>query len=109
QLRATEGWAALQHHNVLRTYFTVYPPDSNQEMTEEVDPRLHAECLQGAYFSILPGDETVWTKHVPEWHMGNVYALECAPIQFISLLMSPCRDKVTRYQVLLCPSYEVKI
>ncbi|KAG2149291.1 hypothetical protein DEU56DRAFT_869477 [Suillus clintonianus] len=108
QLRATEGWAALQHHNVLRTHLTVYPPDSKQEMTE-ADPRLHVECLQGAYFSILPGDETTWTTHVPEWHMGNVYALERAPVQFVSLPMSPSRAKATRYQVVLCGPYEIRL
>lgn len=107
QLRATEGWAALQHHNVLRTYFTLHPPDSNQEGTQEIDPRLCIECLQGAYFTILPGDETAWTTHQPEWHMGNVYALERAPVQFVSLPMSPCRDKATRYQVVLGAPYEV--
>jgi hypothetical protein len=106
QLRATEGWAALQHHNVLRTYLTVYPPDSKQGRTE-ADPRLRVECLQGAYLSILPGDETTWTTHVLEWHMGNVYALERAPIQFVSLPVSPYRDKATRYQVVLCVPYEV--
>lgn len=108
QLRATEGWAALQHHNVLRTYLTVYPPDSKQGRTE-ADPRLRVECLQGAYFSILPGDETTWTTHVLEWHMGNVYALERAPIQFVSLPVSPYRDKATRYQVVLCVPYEIRL
>lgn len=108
QLRATEGWAALQHHNVLRTYLTVYPPDFKQERTE-VDPRLRVECLQGAYFSILPGDETAWATHVSEWHMGNVYALERAPVQFVSLPMSPCRAKATRYQVVLCGPYEIRL
>ncbi|KAG1819476.1 uncharacterized protein BJ212DRAFT_1445932 [Suillus subaureus] len=108
QLRATEGWAALQHHNVLRTYLTVYPPDSKQERTE-ADPRLRVECLQGAYFSILPGDETTWTTHVSEWHMGNVYALERAPVQFVSFPTSPCRAKATRYQVVLCGSYEIRL
>ncbi|KAG1879397.1 hypothetical protein C8R48DRAFT_752447 [Suillus tomentosus] len=108
QLRATEGWAALQHHNVLRTYFTVYPPDSKQG-SAEADPRLRVECLQGAYFSILPDDETTWATHVSEWHMGNVYALERAPVQFVSLPTSPCRDKTTRYQVVLGGSYEIRL
>lgn len=108
QLRATEGWAALQHHNVLRTYLTIYPPDSKQERTV-ADPRLCVECLQGAYFSILPGDETTWTTHVPEWYMGNVYALERAPVQFVSLPMSPCRAEATRYQVVLCAPYEIRL
>ncbi|KAG1842649.1 hypothetical protein DFJ58DRAFT_731968 [Suillus subalutaceus] len=108
QLRATEGWAALQHHNVLRTYLTVYPPDSKQERIE-ADPRLRVECLQGAYFSFLPGDETTWTTHVSEWHMGNVYALERAPVQFVSLPTSPCRAKATRYQVVLCGPYEIRL
>ncbi|KAG1749124.1 uncharacterized protein EDB91DRAFT_1235611 [Suillus paluster] len=96
QLRATEGWAALQHHNVLRTYLTA-------------DPRLRVECLQGAYFTVLPGDETAWTAHLPEWHMGNVYALERAPLQFVSLPMSPYQDKATRYQVVLCSPYEIRL
>jgi hypothetical protein len=39
--------------------------------------------------------------------MGNVYALERAPVQFVSLPMSPCRDKATRYQVVLGAPYEV--
>jgi hypothetical protein len=83
QLRATEGWAALQHHNVLRTYFTLYLLD--EEGTQEVDPLLRVECLQSAYFAILPGDETAWTTHIPEWHMVNVYALKNAPVQFETL------------------------
>lgn len=108
QLRATEGWAALQHHNVLRTYLTVYPPDSTQERIE-ADPRLRVECLQGAYFCILPGDETTWITHISEWHMGNVYALERAPVQFVSFPTSPCRVKATRYQVVLCGPYEIRL
>ncbi|KAJ8596145.1 hypothetical protein M405DRAFT_871487, partial [Rhizopogon salebrosus TDB-379] len=107
QLRATEGWAALQHHSVLRTYFTLHPPD--EESTQGFDPRLRVECLQGAYFAILPGDDTAWTTHTPEWHMGNVYALENAPVQFVSLPISPCRDKATRFQVVLGGPYEIRL
>jgi len=107
QLRATEGWAALQHQNVLRTYITLYPPTSIQEGVQELDPRLRIGCMQGAYFVILPGDETAWTTHVPEWHMGNVYAIERAPVQLVSLPTSPSRDRATKYQIVLGAPYEV--
>ncbi|KAF7295253.1 hypothetical protein MIND_01064200 [Mycena indigotica] len=50
ELRATEGWSALQHHAVLHTTLTAYPPIG---VTNTAPPRLILQLIQGAYVTIL--------------------------------------------------------
>jgi len=107
QIRATEGWAGLQHVNVLRGWLSVYSPsDLGGDASE---PLLRTELLQAAFFTILPPSDSPQRKsHVPEWHHGNIYTLERAPVQFVRFPVWPTRNKAeTRYEVIICAPYEV--
>jgi hypothetical protein len=95
QLRATEGWAALQHHALIRTELTVYPPTSRDASKPPSEshhnpalPQLRVNLIQGAYFTILPVNQSQSRSEsefdsdvkdenniVPRWYSGNIYAL----------------------------------
>jgi hypothetical protein len=104
QIRATQGWAGLQHVNVLRGWLSVRPPSD----LHASEPLLRTELLQGAFFTVLPlPDSPQRNTHVPEWHNGNIYALERPPVQFVRLPVSPARNEEARYEVIICAPYEV--
>ncbi|KIK95035.1 hypothetical protein PAXRUDRAFT_780281 [Paxillus rubicundulus Ve08.2h10] len=118
QMRATEGWAGLQHMNVLRGWLSVHPPsrreahwDTSDGITDESEPILHTDLLQGAFFTILPPPDSPQRKtHVPDWRPGNIYAMERAPSQLVRLPVSPARNKEgTRYEILICGAYEIRL
>ena len=105
QIRATQGWAGLQHVNVLRGWLSVRPPSDLGDASESL---LRTELLQGAFFTVLPPPDSPQRKtHVPEWHYGNIYALERPPVQLLRLPVSPARNEEARYEVIICAPYEV--
>ncbi|TBU28927.1 hypothetical protein BD311DRAFT_757466 [Dichomitus squalens] len=106
-LRATEGWAALQHHSVLRSVITVYPP-SNPSNQETSIPRLLVDLDQGSFFTLLPSDNKD-DKFVPEWHAGNIYALGRAPPNAVSLPYPPSTDSPTTYEIVVSGDYEIRL
>ncbi|KAF8556922.1 hypothetical protein OG21DRAFT_1505960 [Imleria badia] len=107
-MRATEGWAGLQHVNVLRGWLSLRPPSNFGG--DASDPLLRTELLQGAFFTVLPPPDSPERKtHVPEWHYGNIYTLERAPVQFVRLPVSPSRKKEARYEVIICAPYEIRL
>ncbi|KAL7283154.1 hypothetical protein ACG7TL_002580 [Trametes sanguinea] len=110
-LRATEGWAALQHHSVLRSTITVYPPSSSSDSLAEVIPRLLVNLSQGSFFAIAPipsgdGDDSTV---VPEWHAGNIYALERSPPNAVALPTKPSSTFPTTYTILVSGDYEIRL
>ncbi|KAI6129123.1 hypothetical protein EV401DRAFT_2194488 [Pisolithus croceorrhizus] len=114
QMRATEGWAGFQHLSVLRGWLTVHPPRStciSEDDRAELDPFLRVNFLRGAFFTILPSPTSMERQeHIPEWHIGNVYAMSRAPVQLVKLPASPRRnmsEEGTRYEVIICGAYEV--
>ena len=108
RIRAAEGWAGLQHVNVLRGWLSVRPPSDLSGDASE--PLLHTELLQGAFFTLLPPPDSLQRKtHVPEWHCGNIYALERPPVQLVRLPVSHARNKEgAKYEVIICAPYEVR-
>ncbi|KAH9946364.1 uncharacterized protein BXZ73DRAFT_37690 [Epithele typhae] len=103
-LRATEGWAALQHHSLLRTTLTVHPPSSAVSRTE---PRLLVNLLQGSLFTIRPSSD--YAGFVPEWHAGNIYMIHRAAPNTISLPVPPSLDSPTTYDFFLSGDYEIRL
>ncbi|KAJ7168119.1 hypothetical protein C8R43DRAFT_1060269 [Mycena crocata] len=99
-LRATEGWAALQHHAVLRTNITLFPPPGSDSSPA---PRLLVQLIQGSYIAILPASEP---SSPPEWHAGNIYAMERTLPRAIELPTSPSMTGPTIYQVFVSGDYE---
>jgi hypothetical protein len=106
-LRATEGWAALQHHSVLRTSFTVSPPPEISP-TEE-PPRLHVRLAQGSFFCVIPTvpEHLKSGSLVPTWYSGNIYDLEQALPQIIDLPGLPSPTDSTTYDLFVSGDYEV--
>lgn len=107
-LRATEGWAALQHHAVLRTTLTVLPPHFDSEQPPDV-PNLLVELKRGSFFTIVPADAE-WEQgdsFVPEWYSGNIYEVDGAPSHLVTLSTVPSAQSTTVYHLYVSGDYEV--
>ncbi|KAI1790745.1 hypothetical protein LXA43DRAFT_973466 [Ganoderma leucocontextum] len=107
-LRATEGWAALQHHSVLRSTLIVHPPSSSTSRSV-FEPRLLVNLLQGSFFTILPSSDVVGEDFRQEWHVGNIYALGKAPPNAVRLPHPPSPDSPTTYQIVVSGDYEIRL
>lgn len=108
-LRDTEGWAALQHHAVLKTSFTVYPgTPSDAEFKSSSPPNLHVQLTGGSYFTIISSSEleSESSKEIPRWYSGNIYDIEPA-LPHIIQLPELSRDKPTIYDIFISGDYEV--
>ncbi|RPD65838.1 hypothetical protein L226DRAFT_566346 [Lentinus tigrinus ALCF2SS1-7] len=109
-LRATEGWAALQHHNLLRTTLTVYPPSEIPKKQDLSPPRLVVNLVQGSYFTVRPlAGATVESRGEPEWHMGNIYAMGAAPPNTVELPTPPGLTEPTTYELVVSGDYEIRL
>ena len=108
-LRATEGWASLQYHSVLRTSITIFPPlEIGRSM--QGSPRLHVRLVQGSFFCVFPtmaSGDVQSEPLVPKWHSGNIYNLEQAPPQIIDLPAPPSIVAPTTYDIFVSGDYEV--
>ncbi|KDQ60583.1 hypothetical protein JAAARDRAFT_76873 [Jaapia argillacea MUCL 33604] len=107
-LRATEGWAALQHHAVLRSTLTVYPPE-NQMSDVGNPPRLLVDLVQGAFFTILPSSVEDRVGLTPEWFTGNIYAMERPMPQNVRLPTAPSVTAPTKYDIFINGDYEIRL
>lgn len=109
-LRATEGWAALQHHAVLRSSFTVHPPRLSND-APALPPHLLVDLVQGSQFTVLPRAEARSSKAngplVPRWYAGNIYAMERALPQVVELPTKPSLTGPTTYDIFVSGDYEV--
>ncbi|KAK7023879.1 transmembrane protein [Favolaschia claudopus] len=106
-LRATEGWAALQHHAVLHTNLTLHPPGSGSNIPP---PRLLVQLIQGSYITIVPGSELASSESfVPEWHAGNIYELDRTLPRAIELPSPPSTRSPTTYHVFVSGDYEIRL
>ncbi|KAF9452861.1 hypothetical protein P691DRAFT_721023 [Macrolepiota fuliginosa MF-IS2] len=106
-LRRTEGWAALQHHAILRGTITLEPPPT---ATSEVPPvRLLVHLKQGSYFTILPADVTDRKDLIPEWYAGNIYDMERALPREVYLPTIPNSTISTNYDIFISGDYEIRL
>ncbi|KAF8876046.1 hypothetical protein CPB84DRAFT_1838726 [Gymnopilus junonius] len=105
QLRATEGWAALQHHAILRTTVTLYPP-ANRAVDNP--PQLLVDLRRASYFALRPQVEAMST-FIPEWFAGNIYDLERALPHVVDLPSVPSPDKPTNYDLFVSGDYEIRL
>ncbi|KAG8780893.1 hypothetical protein FRC15_009190 [Serendipita sp. 397] len=105
-LRKTEGWAALQHHALLHSTFTMTPPPSGTGINT-FTPVLVAEVRQASFFAIVP--EPIPTDFTPTWHNGNIYNLLNSPIQLLPLPSSPSLESPTLYHIFVSGDYEIRL
>ena len=109
-----EGWAALQHHAVLRTTLIVYPPKLRSSTHP---PPICVDLKQASYFTIVHHitDEVNEAEQmaksayiVPEWHAGNIYNLHRAPPSFVNLPGKVSFDRPNVYDLFVSGDYEVR-
>ncbi|KAF8636685.1 hypothetical protein AX17_003490 [Amanita inopinata Kibby_2008] len=104
-LRATEGWAALQYHSILRTQLTMHPPHSPME-----PPKLLIQLKQASFFAIMPAlDDRSYLMPTPVWYQGNIYNLEHAIPQTVELPTKPSISSPTTYDLFISGDYEVRL
>ncbi|KAJ3788745.1 hypothetical protein GGU10DRAFT_345240, partial [Lentinula aff. detonsa] len=99
-LRDTEGWAALQHHAVLKTSLTVYPASGLPP------PYLRIQLDGGSYFTIIAPNSTT---NFPRWYSGNIYQMERALPRVVELPEVPFSDKPTAYDIFVSGDYEIRL
>lgn len=107
-LRASEGWAALQHHVILRATLTVKPP---AHFTGELGPpRLLVTLKQGSFFTIVPRNLSSSDSTIPpsRWHAGNIYDMERALPHPVDLPSEPSPNGPTIYDFFVSGDYEVR-
>ncbi|KIJ29883.1 hypothetical protein M422DRAFT_214788 [Sphaerobolus stellatus SS14] len=102
-LRATEGWAALQHHNVLRGTLKITPP---QGASLDSIPWLITSFKQISFFALLPEDAD--PSHILEWHPGDIYAFKHSPKQLIELSNVSLYNPTT-FQIFISGDYEIRL
>lgn len=106
-----EGWAAFQHHTVLRTTVTIHPPETGYG---SLPPKLLIDLKQGSYFALVPRfdneDERASEseRFVPEWHAGNIYDLSRAHPSTVNLPGNFSIDNPNVYDLFVSGDYEVK-
>ncbi|KAH9004981.1 hypothetical protein EDB86DRAFT_3037142 [Lactarius hatsudake] len=108
-LRATEGWAALQHHVILRTTLTVLPPRSySDSQTPPTIPNLLLRIKKGSFFTLVPTDVE---DHVfiPEWYSGNIYEVDHAPSHLVRFPTVPSPVSPTVYHLYISGDYEIRL
>ncbi|KAF8510217.1 hypothetical protein BU17DRAFT_55579 [Hysterangium stoloniferum] len=101
-LRSTEGWAALQHHNVLRTTLKITPPTAPKQ---SLAPWLVCSLKKVSFFTLIRE-----TSHspTPEWHPGNIYSLPNAPRQLLELPELSFTEP-TIYHIYVSGDYEIRL
>ncbi|TFK67890.1 hypothetical protein BDN72DRAFT_821909 [Pluteus cervinus] len=104
-LRATEGWAALQHHALLHSTLTVHPPLPGYALATE-NPTLQVELVQASYFTIIPKDTP---GVVPKWYTGNIYAIESGLPHRVPLPVLPSLQEATEYDIFISADYEIRL
>ncbi|KAF8595688.1 hypothetical protein BDV93DRAFT_611299 [Ceratobasidium sp. AG-I] len=75
-IRATEGWAGLQHHVLLHTKIFLMPPLSYNPLVDQKPTHLLLSASQCSYLAVLA---PISNSVVPRWHTGNIYAYSDAP------------------------------
>jgi len=99
-LRKTEGWAALQHHNLLHTTLKVTPP---QTLISGPMPWLSCSFKQTPFFTLVP--ENPGPSFTPQWHPGDIYAFNKNPQQLIPLPVPFLQP--TTFHLFVAGDYEV--
>ncbi|KAF9475666.1 hypothetical protein BDN70DRAFT_996247 [Pholiota conissans] len=104
-LRATEGWAALQHHAILRATLTAHPP---AVASRDDIPNVLVELKQASYFMFRP-QEYDRSTFTPRWFAGNIYNLVHALPHVVPLPVPPSTTQPTKYDIFVSGDYEIRL
>jgi len=91
----------LQHHAILRTTLTIFPPAK----ATSSPPRLLVDLKQVSYFTLRPQSEDLST-FVPEWYAGNIYDMERAVPHAVELPSVVSILKPTKFDLFVSGDYE---
>ncbi|KAF8502452.1 hypothetical protein JB92DRAFT_2740590 [Gautieria morchelliformis] len=106
-LRAAEGWAAFQHHNVLRTTLEIIPPTKINQETRI--PLLALSLQHVSFFALVPVQSNFTdTSFTPEWHPGNIYGLPRPPKHLIEPA-GLASTTPTTYNLFVSGDYEIRL
>ncbi|KAH8829622.1 hypothetical protein DL96DRAFT_1792502 [Flagelloscypha sp. PMI_526] len=97
-----EGWAALQHHAVLRSTFTIYPSSTTTLLPTHIEVRL----VEASYFAILPIEKAGGS---PKWYAGDIYALPRVRPRRVPLPVLPSHNEPTTYEIWVSGDYEIRL
>lgn len=73
-------------------------------------PEILVHLKGGSYFTILPtksNSNVSLKERVPVWYTGDIYSMETALPQMISLPSSPSLILETKYDIFVSGDYEV--
>ncbi|KAG8735497.1 hypothetical protein FRC10_010459 [Ceratobasidium sp. 414] len=84
-IRATEGWAGLQHHALLHTTIRIDPPPVTNDLGRPEPTFLLLSAMQCSHIAVL---DMSLSSTVPRWHAGNIYAYPDAPAIRIPLIFN---------------------
>ncbi|KAG9079401.1 hypothetical protein FS749_008552 [Ceratobasidium sp. UAMH 11750] len=91
-IRATEGWAGLQHHVLLHATVRIDPSSFTGGLDNATPTYLLLSAIQCSHVAVL---DMSLSPTVPRWHTGNIYAYPDAPIIRIPLFFN---NSVTDHQ-----------
>lgn len=107
-LRATEGWGALQFHSVLRSTLRIYLPALSAAPHAATKLRVKAQADTGLVFAVVPSNGDISGLDAPRWYTGNIYDMEQAPTQIVELPNVPSAYSITDYIIYISGNYEVR-
>ncbi|KAG8710352.1 hypothetical protein FRC08_017273 [Ceratobasidium sp. 394] len=84
-IRATEGWAGLQHHVLLHTTMRIDPSSLTGDLGGATPTYLLLSAIQCSHVAVL---DMSLSPTVPRWHTGNIYAYPDAPAIRIPLIFN---------------------
>ncbi|KAG9120200.1 DEAH-box ATP-dependent RNA helicase prp43, partial [Ceratobasidium sp. 392] len=91
-IRATEGWAGLQHHALLHTTIRLNPPRLANDLERTTPTYLLLSAVQCSHIAVL--DRSSSTA-VLRWHTGNIYAYSDAPPTRIPVFLNRLENDET--------------
>lgn len=107
-LRATEGWAALQHHAILRTTLTLHPSQVPSVESLDIPLELQVHLRQASYFTLRPMNYKNSSFH-PVWYAGNIYDLERTLPQIVPLSVTNSTPEPIQFDLFVSGDYEIRL
>ena len=102
-LRSILGWSALQHHSVLHTTMTIFPP--RLPHSSEL-PALSVTLKQGSFVTFVPRIEDL--NDEIQWFEGDIYAQSSSP-RVLPLHSATSTSDPTIFDVFISVDYEIRL
>jgi len=105
-MRATQGWAGLQHHSLVHSTLTISPPKEEGRLINRPH-HLLIDVKQASWFCLRErGAESLGGR--VSWHYGNIYQL-AGPHQTIRLPSNISISHLTVFDLWISADYEIRL